>query len=138
MLFSSLSSTYEGIEGSALTLKEDIFHVPTDLDVFGAIEGFLSKMTTFICDFLPVCLSHNKTNGPFSVCILFFFKICPPYLVKKRCAAWITVISGKRSNMHKSLIQFYPLQRFRTSRHLSLLMYLEVNKRLKLNPCLIL
>lgn len=76
--FSIFSKPYKDTEGLTLTFKKFLFTIASD--VFGAIEGSFSKMTTFICDFLPICLSHHKTNSPLSVCILFFFKVSPPYL----------------------------------------------------------
>lgn len=72
--------------GLVLTLKGWESHETIISDILGAIEGPLSEMTTFICDFLPICLSNNKTNGPFSICILFLFKVCPPHL--QRIVSW--------------------------------------------------
>lgn len=65
-----------------LSLENNAFEAASD--VFGAIEGFFSKMTTFVCDFLPICLSHNKTNSPLSVCVFFLFKVCPPHLQRRQ------------------------------------------------------
>ncbi len=52
-------------------------------EIFGAVESSLCQLAALIRYFLPVCLTHHKTDSALSVCILLLFKISPSHLNKK-------------------------------------------------------